>query len=247
MAGQNIYFHLNHPIRWVRLVGVIVAFDLYPNRVTMTLDDSSGLTIEIFCRKETSNRTPVGTTVDCHGAISLNSEARFLDDGQVYTTNEGYKVNLSGIDLGSIVKVKGGVGEYRGTKQVTLERICMLAPPEGLLCLLMLASEAIIPTTNEEASAWAENATFRERVLSKHWVVDQRKQQQAKIEAEGLAREKEARRERKRKKRELEEKREQKGKNNQGNSHQSNHQGTRIKQVAHRHGKASHAGRGQNE
>lgn len=29
VLGQNIYFHLNHPIRWVRLVGIVVSFEEY--------------------------------------------------------------------------------------------------------------------------------------------------------------------------------------------------------------------------
>lgn len=90
----------------------------------MTLDDSSGLTVEIFCRKEPGITSFVDTTVDCYGAISLNNDARLVDDEHVYTTNEGYKVDLKGIDVGSVVKIKGGISEFRGEKQVTLERIC---------------------------------------------------------------------------------------------------------------------------
>ncbi|KAI4114997.1 MAG: hypothetical protein LQ345_004321 [Seirophora villosa] len=115
--GQNTYFHLNHPIRWVRLVGVVVAFDVYPNRLIMTLDDSSGLTIDIFCRKAAPavNNT---TTVDGPGAITKNNDAKpAADDELVFTTNEGYKVNLKGVDLGSVVKVKGGITLVRTTNE----------------------------------------------------------------------------------------------------------------------------------
>ncbi|KAL8945227.1 MAG: hypothetical protein Q9211_000237 [Gyalolechia sp. 1 TL-2023] len=192
VKGQNTYFHLNHPIRWIRLVGVIVAFDVYPNRVTMTLDDSSGLTIEVFCRKEANAAPVTHTTVDRHGEIKLNNICDKENVGDVYTTNEGYKVSLRGIDVGSVVKVKGGISEFRGEKQLTLERISR------------------VHTTNEEASAWAENATFYRDTLSRPWVVSQGKQQRARIEAEGLVREREARTARKRRKKELEEKREHK-------------------------------------
>lgn len=123
-VGQNTYFHHNHPLRWVRLVGVIVALDVYPNRVVMTLDDSSGLTIDIFCRKGTDNAPVTNTTVDSHGTIRSNRELKRSEDEHIYTTNEGYKVNLTDIDIGSVVKVKGGISEFRGEKQITLERIC---------------------------------------------------------------------------------------------------------------------------
>ncbi|KAL8655642.1 MAG: hypothetical protein Q9210_000752 [Variospora velana] len=190
-SGQNTYFHLNHPIKWVRIVGVIVALDVYPNRLTMTLDDSSGLTIDVFCRKATSAATPAvsNTTVECPGAIVHNHDTKPADCDLIFTTNEGYKVDLKGFDIGSVVKVKGGISEFRAEKQITLERI------------------SLVRTTNEEASAWAENAAFHRDILSQPWVVSESNQQQARIEAEGLEREREAKKEQKRKHKALEEKR----------------------------------------
>ncbi|KAI4094264.1 MAG: hypothetical protein LQ344_002343 [Seirophora lacunosa] len=164
----------------------------------MTLDDSSGLTIDIFCRKATSAATPAvnnTTTVDCPGAITKNDDAKpAADDELVFTTNEGYKVSLKGVDLGSVVKVKGGISEFRGEKQITLERI------------------ALVRTTNEEAGAWAENADFRQKTLSQPWFVSEREEQQARIEAEGVQREREARKEKRRRHKALEEEKKKKKK-----------------------------------
>ncbi|KAK4691823.1 hypothetical protein P7C71_g5261, partial [Lecanoromycetidae sp. Uapishka_2] len=53
--GQKLYFHLNHPIKWVRLVGVIVAFEILPTLWIMILDDSSGATIELTSIVHTTN------------------------------------------------------------------------------------------------------------------------------------------------------------------------------------------------
>ena len=36
---------------------------------------------------------------------------------------------MGGVDLGSVVKIKGGIGEFRGEKQITLERISMTSIP----------------------------------------------------------------------------------------------------------------------
>ena len=47
-------------------------------------------------------------------------------------TTEGNKVDMSGIDLGVVVKVKGGIGSYRGERQIDLERISM--PPKPTDC-----------------------------------------------------------------------------------------------------------------
>ncbi|KAL8970537.1 MAG: hypothetical protein Q9183_001471 [Haloplaca sp. 2 TL-2023] len=149
----------------------------------MTFDDSSGLTIEIFCRKEVKNKpSTLDTTVDHHGNITLNGKLHPHDDHLLCTTNEGFQVNLKDIDVGSVVKIKGGVSEFRGEKQITLERITP------------------VRTTNEEATAWAQNATFYKSILSKPWIVTQSQQRQAKMDAEGSEREREARRERKREK-----------------------------------------------
>ncbi|KAI4233511.1 MAG: hypothetical protein LQ349_004365 [Xanthoria aureola] len=188
--GQNLYFYNNHPIRWVRLVGVIVAFDVYPNRITITLDDSSGLNIEVFCKKDICTVTPtIDTSVDAYGAIKLNRPLVQKDDEHVVTTSEG-KVNLDRFNVGSVVKIKGGVSEFRGEKQVTLERI------------------ALVRTTNEEAIAWAENSAFYQEVLCKPWVVDDRAQLRAKKRAAGLDKQREAKKGLKRRKRESAEKRE---------------------------------------
>lgn len=45
-TGQNVYFHLNHPIKWVRIAGVVVACADYSGRRIYTVDDGSGATIE---------------------------------------------------------------------------------------------------------------------------------------------------------------------------------------------------------
>ncbi|KAK5013713.1 hypothetical protein LTR60_003721, partial [Cryomyces antarcticus] len=46
--GQNVFFQLNHPIRYVRLVAAIVAIDdLGPRYTLLTMDDGSGATIEV--------------------------------------------------------------------------------------------------------------------------------------------------------------------------------------------------------
>ena len=113
--GQKIYFYLNHPIKWVRLVGVIVAFDEYPNRWIFQLDDSSGATVEVTCPRTVTPTT--GTTP----AEREESRLRSLRS----KTISGNDIDMTGIDLGRVVKVKGGIGEFRGERQITLERISM--------------------------------------------------------------------------------------------------------------------------
>ena len=121
-AGQNTYFHLNHPIKWIRLVGVIVAFDEFPTRWIMLLDDNSGALIEVTCgRPSPRNNT---TSSNVHNIPSADvAEPTISLEG---VTSTGRPVDLDGIDIGTVVKVKGKIGSFRGEKQMHLERICML-------------------------------------------------------------------------------------------------------------------------
>jgi hypothetical protein len=46
ILGKPLFHHTNHPIKWVRLTGVIVAADERAGKCIYTLDDSSGVVIE---------------------------------------------------------------------------------------------------------------------------------------------------------------------------------------------------------
>ena len=91
----------------------------------MVLDDSTGSTIEIFCKREsiTPSQTLVGKGSSKGSLVDLNNK---LEENQevIGLTAQGNMVNFKGIDIGSIIKVKGGVGEFRQEKQVLLERVC---------------------------------------------------------------------------------------------------------------------------
>ena len=52
----------------------------------------------------------------------------------------GIAIDMGGIDLGCVVKVKGGINEFRGEKQVTLERISMTSAPSLLSYKELLVS-----------------------------------------------------------------------------------------------------------
>ena len=112
------------------------------------------------------------------------------------------------MDIGTVVKVKGGVGSFREAKQMLLERLCKSTCPsligDNEMLTLHRVSTAIIRTTNEEAAAWAENTAFRKEILSEPWVVSEEDEERARRKAEGLDREKRAREERKKRKRKLE-------------------------------------------
>nr|POE47102.1 hypothetical protein CFP56_00434 [Quercus suber] len=150
--GQNIFFHLNWPIQYVRLVGLVVDIELAPNcegRYTLlTLDDGSGACIVV---KITRRRVwpgddsvyPSNTTcdhVDVHVLLGLPS-VRIL--GQA-------------ISIGDVIRVKGTISTFRHVRQIELK----------------LA--AVVRDTNEEASAWRETVAWSREKLARPWVLTQK-------------------------------------------------------------------------
>ena len=57
------------------------------------------------------------------------------------------------LDIGTVLKAKGTISEFRGVKQLELKRV------------------QIVSSTDEEAQAWAETAAFKVTVLSVPWRV----------------------------------------------------------------------------
>ena len=90
----------------------------------MLLDDSSGALIEITCGRPAP--TP---TARNENPTSLAQDWTGLDVCSKGVTATGRDVDLSGVDVGTVVKVKGGVGSFREVRQMLLERICRSTGP----------------------------------------------------------------------------------------------------------------------
>jgi hypothetical protein len=143
-VGQHIYFHLNHPIRFVRVVGVVVAIDDINLKYTvLTLDDGSGANIEVKI---------VRLTPDVYNSVESPSNT-MIDNVNVVSHLGVFEVTVDHkqVDIGTVIKAKATLSEFRGAKQLELKRIW------------------IVPTTTEEAQAWAETAAFKQVTLSKPW------------------------------------------------------------------------------
>lgn len=68
-----------------------------------------------------ASTTDVKTDLSDQAFLDTRSDERL----QLGLTATGRTVDLTGVDVGAVIKVKGGVGVYRGEKQVVLERLCM--------------------------------------------------------------------------------------------------------------------------
>ena len=98
--------------------------------------------------------------------------------------------DLTDVDVGSVVKVKGTVGDWRGTRQILLERI------------------GVVKDTNEEVQCWEQNTKFLADILSKPWYVSPREQKRLLKEAEGVKEKDRGSDEKRRQRQRLKEKRE---------------------------------------
>ncbi|KAH9812969.1 Telomere regulation protein Stn1 [Teratosphaeria destructans] len=145
--GQEVYFHLNHPIQYIYLSGVLVEFDVVPGGkyALLTLDDGSGACIvaKIVNRPKAENDEadyPSNTLVDNVtvtfgiGSPSLTIDAKL-------------------VDVGDVIKVKGTISTFRKIRQIEVKRM------------------SVVKDTNAEAHHWSDMAAWRRDVLSKPWVL----------------------------------------------------------------------------
>ncbi|KAF4992431.1 hypothetical protein FGRMN_7176 [Fusarium graminum] len=98
--GENFYFYGNLPIKWVRIVGLVVAIDEFPGRRIYTIDDSSGACIE------------------CTVAVSVPTGG----DGNLSLASNPFP----NVDVGSVVDVKGGISTFRDERQLSIEKMVIL-------------------------------------------------------------------------------------------------------------------------
>lgn len=175
--GQNIYFYRNHPIRYVRLVGLIVGIDVVAGGkyILLALDDGSGacITVKITRREVKKNDDGVAellssTTVDNLTVHSDFALPTILIDDQA-------------VDIGTVLRCNGTLSSFRNVRQLELLRVW------------------IVKDTAREAEAWADAAKWKQEVLSKPWVLT--KAQRDEID-ENTRKEEKSERERVRRKRE---------------------------------------------
>ncbi|KAL1842925.1 hypothetical protein VTJ49DRAFT_3713 [Mycothermus thermophilus] len=160
--GQDVYFHLNHPIKWVRIAGVVVAVDERETRHFYTIDDGSGATLE--CVVNLPPKAPPAALAPgkpasepSNAAPSSNNDARFpVVDGP--------------IDVGHVLDIKGSVGTFRDSRQIRAEKIAHLR------------------STDQEVAFWEKVVRLRREVLDVPWALDPRVVRRCRREEEGRAR-----------------------------------------------------------
>ncbi|RAK95072.1 OB-fold domain-containing protein [Aspergillus ibericus CBS 121593] len=114
---QQTYFYTNHPIRFISLVGIIIACHDLPTRTILTLDDSTGATLDIVVIKgpEPSTSTTVTTTT-----TTTSSPATHISP----TTQT--PIDITPLVPGTLTHVKGTISTFRNTNQLQLERYFLI-------------------------------------------------------------------------------------------------------------------------
>lgn len=142
--GQNLFFHLNHPIQWVRVAGIVVAIDEYPGRRIYTVDDSSGVCIE--CLVDVP-RADAALTAAVSGA---KVDSKNLGKAEL-TPPAPKRVVPDEVDVGTLIDVKGGLSLFRGYKQIKILKA------------------TILRSTEQEVFFWEKIREFRHDVLAEPW------------------------------------------------------------------------------
>ncbi|KAL5328807.1 hypothetical protein ACEPPN_002315 [Leptodophora sp. 'Broadleaf-Isolate-01'] len=180
-SDERALYHLdNHPVKWVRITGVVVAVDEFKGKRVYTVDDSSGMCIECTAIAPPPPPTTDAPTLPPH----LNQIASLM---HVHTTTkkpaddktkgDGKMSGLKGkegkvvpsvlspavpweeVDVGTVVKVKGRVNNYWNTIQLEVIKI------EVLRC------------TDQEVRCWNEVAAFKREVVNRPWVVSEEEEE----------------------------------------------------------------------
>ncbi|KAJ5796465.1 uncharacterized protein N7518_005005 [Penicillium psychrosexuale] len=134
-VGQNIFFYNNHPIQFVSLMGIIVARTDVPRRTILILDDSSGATIEIAVLKQTSpnpSTTSRATPATDPGKPAWSSfsltapTATSLTQTTHVTSKDHNEIDISALQPGTLVRVKGTLSTFRSQMQLHLERFWLV-------------------------------------------------------------------------------------------------------------------------
>lgn len=167
LQGQDFYFYKNLPIRWVRVVGIVVDVNDYAGRRVFTVDDSSGICLEASA----SYSVPPKTQNATGASRAPNAAAKQAwmppgpaggGPGNLQTAGLPYPE----IDVGSVVDVKGKLATFRGYRQIRIERMGRLR------------------STAEEVALWEKRAKFQSKVLGKPWVLSEDDIAQCRKEAE---------------------------------------------------------------
>lgn len=156
-------------MKWVRIVGVVVAVEDFKTRRLYTIDDSSGTGIvAVVTGKYVSTYS--------YGAKESNSlrangkdipqQRDALKEQAVATEGAHIEFPYNGVDVGAVVYIKGSLTTFAEEKQVKVEKLVH------------------VQSTTEEVVLWEKRNKFYTDVLAKPWVLSSELVQMCRRQAE---------------------------------------------------------------
>lgn len=165
-------YYKNHPIKWIRITGVIVAVDDFTTRRIYTVDDSSGMCIE--CTSPAPPPTPLileNPTSYLTGqplpkpAPAPKPQSKAKDKDEPPSTD---KPSIpEGLDVGAVVKIKGKPSTFRDMKQIAIIKA------------------EVIRGTEKEVRCWDEVMAWSSGVLGQPWEVSAEQEDRCRRKALG--------------------------------------------------------------
>ena len=167
-----MYFFQNLPIRWVRVVGVVVAIDDYYNKRVFTIDDSSGACLECLASRPRAD-TWTGAAKDSgregnkdgRDGGGAGGRVRAEEKSAEEVTKEVREQFVKGavkndviypeIQVGAVVDARGRVKTFREEKQLDLA----------------LGKFIKVGGTADEVKLWEKRSAFYRDVLETPWTL----------------------------------------------------------------------------
>jgi len=171
---KEVFHYSNHPIKFVRVVGVVVAIDNYIWRKIYTVDDGSGMCIECTAvpppAAPLAPKATLGNVNQPSTSISTSTKPNvtILESAKEpkVPTTENPLVPWDLVTEGTIVKITGRVAAYMDTFQIQIVKV------------------SIMRSTDEEVKWWEEARLFKVDVLGRAWVVGKREEERCRRRAE---------------------------------------------------------------
>jgi hypothetical protein len=128
-----------------------VAVDEFATKKIYTLDDSSGMCIECVCpAPRTAIEKAIAAATSNTVVVTKNKPEEVPPTGPSVTNPN---VPWDKMDVGAVVKIKGGINTFRDQKQVEIIKV------------------EILKSTDQEVKCWNEVLEFSKEVLRVPWVL----------------------------------------------------------------------------
>ena len=169
-----LLFYLNHPIQFVQVVGVVVNLEKWFEWFWLfTIDDGSGSTIDVVCRKPEKQKP--------QQQYGDTDEDKRVEEQEILRLSEDVGRAVS---IGAILQVKGTVTSFQ-RRQALENTLKVASKHEAATRQITLARLVVVHDTNQELALIAARNKLHQDVLTKPWQLTKKEQQKLYRKAAG--------------------------------------------------------------